>query len=95
MAIIKVTADMLINKELEATGLIAQHGEAIEKIRQIVYGLNTMWKGDAQTAFVRVFDEMDPLFREFRADLERYIDLMHTTAEEFRATDTSLGNSFS
>ncbi len=95
MAVIKVTADMLINKELEASGLVAQHGEAIEKIRQIVYGLSPMWKGDAQTAFVRVFEEIDPLFVEFRADLDRYIDLMRDTAKEFQAADTSLGNSFS
>ncbi|WP_305768029.1 WXG100 family type VII secretion target [Candidatus Epulonipiscium viviparus] len=94
MAVIKVTADVLMSKELEATALVAEHGEAIEKIRQLVYRLSPMWQGDAQVAFLRIFEDMEPTFKEFRTTLDGYIELMHMTAEEFRRSDTEIGSSF-
>ncbi|ONI44715.1 hypothetical protein AN641_01030 [Candidatus Epulonipiscioides gigas] len=92
MAQIKVTADVLESKEVEASGLVADHGEAMEQIRLIVYALNEIWKGSAQTAFLREFDEIQPTLIDFRQVLDGYVDLMRQTAKEFRAEDERLAS---
>lgn len=97
MALIQVTPDLLTGKATELRGLRSQHDENMAKMRTLIMGLNDIWKGDAQTAFVNKYEGMQSTFTQFSQMIEDYAKLMETAANKLQETDTSLAgtmNSF-
>lgn len=90
MALIQVTPDLLNGKANELRGLKSQHDEAMAKMRTLIMGLNEVWKGDAQDAFVAKYESMQSTFNNFSQMLEEYAKLMNTAAQKLQETDTAL-----
>ena len=90
MALIQVTPDLLNSKANELRTYKDQHYEAMAKMRSLIMGLNEVWKGDAQDAFVAKYESMQPTFTNFSQMLEDYAKLMDTAAQRLQETDQSL-----
>ena len=90
MALIQVTPDLLIGKANELRGYKGQHDEAMSKMRTLIMGLNEVWKGDAQDAFVAKYESMQSTFNNFSQMLEDYAKLMDTAAAKLQETDQGL-----
>ncbi len=90
MALIQVTPDLLTSKANELRSYKDQHDEAMNKMRTLVMGLNEIWKGDAQTAFLAKYESMQSTFTNFSQMLEEYAKLMDTAALKLQETDQSL-----
>lgn len=90
MAMIQVTPDLLTGKATELRGLKAEHDEAMSRMRTLITGLNEVWKGDAQDAFVAKYESMQSTFTNFSQMLEDYAKLMETAATKLQETDQSL-----
>lgn len=90
MALIQVTPDLLNGKANELRGLKSQHDEAMTKMRTLITGLNEVWKGDAQDAFVAKYESMQSTFTSFSQMLEDYAKLMDTAAQKLQDTDQAL-----
>ena len=90
MALIQVTPDLLNGKANELRNLKSQHDEAMNKMRTLIMGLNEIWKGDAQDAFVAKYESMQSTFNNFSQMLEDYAKLMNTAAQKLQETDTAL-----
>ena len=87
---IQVTPELLNGKANELRTLRAQHDEAMSKMRTLILGLNEIWKGDAQTAFVTKYEGMQSTFTNFSQMLEEYAKLMDISAKELGDTDARL-----
>lgn len=90
MAVIQVTPETLRSKAGNVRSYRAEHDETMAKLKNLIYGLNEIWKGDAQTAFLAKYESMQPTFENFSELLEGYAKLMDTAANELEATDQSL-----
>jgi len=90
MALIQVTPDLLKGKATELRGLKSNHDDEMSKMRTLIMGLNEIWKGDAQDAFVAKYESMQSTFTNFSQMLEDYAKLMDTAAQKLQETDTSL-----
>lgn len=90
MALIQVTPDLLNAKATELRGLKSQHDEAMSKMRSLIMGLNEVWKGDAQDAYVAKYESMQGTFNQFSEMLEGYAALMNTAAQALQETDQGL-----
>lgn len=90
MALIQVTPDLLTGKANELRGYKSQHDEAMTKMRTLIMGLNEVWKGDAQDAFVAKYESMQSTFNNFSQMLEDYAKLMDTAAQKLQETDQGL-----
>lgn len=90
MALIQVTPELLNGKATELRGLKSNHEEAMSKMRTLIMGLNEIWKGDAQTAFVAKYESMQSTFTSFNEMLEGYAKLMDTAAQKMTETDAQL-----
>ncbi len=90
MALIQVTPDLLHGKASELRSLKGQHDEAMTRMRSLIMGLNEIWKGDAQDAFVAKYESMSSTFNNFSQMLEEYAKLMDTAATKLQETDISL-----
>ena len=90
MATIQVSPDLLQSKATELRGLKGQHDEAMSKMKTLITGLNEIWKGDAQDAFVAKYESMQSTFTNFSEMLEDYAKLMDTAAKKLQETDQSL-----
>lgn len=90
MATIQVTGDLLRGKANELRGLKSAHDENMNKMRSLITGLNEIWKGDAQTAYVSKYESMQQTFTSFSEMLEGYAKLMDTSAQKFDEVDASL-----
>lgn len=90
MATIQVTPDLLNGKATELRGIKDEHDQAMAKMRTLILGLNEIWKGDAQDAFVAKYESMSGTFQAFSQLLEDYAQLMNTAASKLQETDTSL-----
>lgn len=90
MALIQVTPDLLTGKATELRGLKDQHDEAMSRMRTLIMGLNEVWKGDAQDAFVAKYESMQNTFTNFSQMLEDYARLMDTAAQRLQETDQNL-----
>jgi len=90
MARIEVTPDLLNGKAQELRGIKDEHDQAMAKMRTLILGLNEVWKGDAQDAFVAKYESMSGTFASFSQLLEDYAQLMNTAAAKLQETDTSL-----
>lgn len=90
MALIQVTPDLLNGKANDLRALKGQHDEAMSKMRTLIMGLNEVWRGDAQDAFVAKYESMQSTFTNFSQMLEEYAKLMNTAAQKLQETDTAL-----
>lgn len=92
MAIIQVTPELLNSKANELRALKASHDEAMTKMRSLIMGLNEIWKGDAQNAYVQKYESMQSTFNQFSEMLEGYAKLMNNTAAKMGETDAALAS---
>lgn len=90
MALIQVTPDLLNGKANDLRTLRSQHDEAMSKMRTLIMGLNEVWKGDAQDAFVAKYESMQSTFTSFSQMIEDYAKLMNTAAQQLQETDQAL-----
>lgn len=90
MALIQVTPDLLTGKANELRGYKDQHDEAMSKMRTLIMGLNEIWKGDAQDAYVAKYESMQSTFNNFSQMLEEYAKLMDTAAAKLQEADQGL-----
>jgi WXG100 family type VII secretion target len=90
MALIQVTPELLTAKANELRGLKSNHDEAMAKMRTMIMGLNEIWKGDAQAAYVAKYESMQPTFNNFTQMIEDYARLMDTAAQKLQETDQAL-----
>ena len=95
MALIQVTPDLLNGKANELRGYKDQHDDAMAKMRALIMGLNEVWKGDAQDAFLAKYESMQSTFTNFSQMLEDYAKLMDTAAQRMQDTDQSLSTTMS
>ena len=90
MALIQVTPEMLRARAGDVRTRRAEHDSNMQQLRTLVNGLNDVWRGTAQDAFVQRFNEMQPTFTNFSEMLEGYAKLMDTAARELEQTDRNL-----
>ncbi len=90
MALIQVTPETLRSKASDVRSYKSQHDEVMAKVKNLVYALNEVWKGEAQDAFLTKFESMQPTFTNFSEMLEGYAKLMDTAANELETTDQAL-----
>ncbi len=95
MALIQVTPDLLTGKAAELRGLKDQHDDAMAKMRTLIYGLNEIWKGEAQDAYVARYESMQPTFANFTQMLEDYAGLMDAVASTMEETDQQMKSAMS
>jgi len=92
MAIIQVTPELLNAKASELRGLKSNHDEAMTKMRSLIMGLNEIWKGGAQDAYVQKYESMQATFTNFSQLLEEYAKLMDITAQKMSEKDAELAS---
>ena len=90
MSLIQVTPDMLRARAGDVRKRRGDHDTTIQQLTTLVNGLNDVWRGTAQDAFVERFRSMEPTFRNFSEMLEGYAKLMDTAARELEQTDQNL-----
>lgn len=90
MALIQVTPDLLRGKATELRGIKDEHDQAMARMKTLILGLNEIWKGEAQDAFVEKYNSMQATFTNFSQLVEDYAGLMDTTANSMQQTDESL-----
>ena len=95
MAEIKITPDLLTGKATELRGLKASHDEAMTKMNALIMGLNEIWTGAAQDAYIAKYESMQSTFTSFSEMLEGYAQLMDTTAAKMQEADSALATSIS
>ena len=95
MSLIQVTPDMLRARCADVRRCRAENDANIQKLTSIINGLNDVWRGSAQDAFVERYRSMEPTFRNFSEMLEGYAKLMDTAARELEATDQALKGTMS
>ena len=95
MALIQVTPDLLDAKANELRTLKATHDENMAKMRTLIMGLNEIWKGEAQDAFVQKYESMQTTFTNFSEMLEGYAKLMDLSSKKLNETDTTLKSTIS
>lgn len=92
MALIQVTPDLLNGKATELRGIKDEHDQAMLRMRTLILGLNEIWKGDAQDAFVAKYESMQTTFQSFSQMIDDYATLMNTTAQTMQESDTTLAS---
>lgn len=90
LANIQITPELLQQKSSELRKLRGNHDSNMSSLTNLVRGLNEIWKGEAQTAFITKFESMQGEFKKFSELLEVYAVLMDTAAKEFSNTDNAL-----
>ncbi|MBR4009827.1 MAG: WXG100 family type VII secretion target [Clostridiales bacterium] len=95
MALIQVTPDLLNGKATELRGIKDEHDQAMARMRSLILGLNDIWKGDAQSAFVAKYESMQGTFTAFSQMIDDYATLMNTTAAKMQESDSTLAGSIS
>ena len=84
---ISVSPELLKARAKEVRNLRGEYDETIRRLRNIVNALNEVWVGEAQTAFVQMFEEAQPTFTKFSNGLEQYAATMDATVAEMVSTD--------
>lgn len=90
MAVIQMTPELLNEKAKELRGLRQEHDEAMKKMGTLIHGLDAIWKGDSQTAYINKFDSMQGTFTNFSEMIEQYAVLMDNAARQMQETDAGL-----
>jgi len=93
MAVIQVSPELLTGKASDVRKLKAEQEAVMQRLTQLVLGLNEIWKGEAQDAFVAKYQSMESTFKNFAEMLEGYASLMDTASRELQSTDQTLKSS--
>lgn len=87
---IYVTAPILREKASNLRSYISEHDEAINKIRNLVNGLPSEFKGVAADTYIEKFNSMEPTFNNFSEMLEELASKLDYAAEQFSAADDAV-----
>ncbi len=87
MAHIKIYKETVKQKATEVRNYRSEHDAVMGKLKTLVYDLNSIWKGDAQTAFLNKYEEMQPTFNKFSQLLEEYATFLDTASSTFTSVD--------
>lgn len=68
------------------------HEDIMNRMTNLVGSVCTVWRGDAQDAFVAKYMGMKSTFTNFEAALESFAALIEETANKIEQTDNSLGS---
>ena len=90
MAHIKIYKETVKGKAADVRTYRGEHDAIMNKLGTLVYDLNSIWKGDAQTAFLNKYEEMKPTFAKFSELLEEYATFLDTAANSFESKDIEL-----
>lgn len=90
MALIQVTPELLTSKANELRGLKQEHDDAMAKMRNLIMGINEVWRGEAQDAYIAKYESMQTTFNNFSQMLEEYAKLMDTASQRLQESDQSL-----
>lgn len=90
MALIQVTPELLTSKANELRGLKQEHDDAMAKMRNLIMGINEVWKGEAQDAYIAKYESMQTTFNNFSQMLEEYAKLMDSASLRLQESDQSL-----
>lgn len=90
MALIQVTPELLTSKANELRGLKQEHDDAMAKMRNLIMGINEVWRGEAQDAYIAKYESMQTTFNTFSQMLEEYAKLMDTASQRLQESDQSL-----
>lgn len=98
MALIQVTPEVLRGKATDVRTYKGEHDEVMAKLKNLVYALNEVWKGEAQDTFVAKYESMQSTFNDFSLLIENYAKAMEASANQLEQTDNelkrSINNSF-
>lgn len=92
MASIEVTPDLLKGKASELRALKAEQDQTMNKMNSMIMGLNDIWKGGAQDAYVAKYQSMQSTFTSFSEMLEGYAKLMDVAAERMDTADKEIAS---
>lgn len=87
MAEIKVTPRELRNKAQELQNLNKQFRSEVEKMVGYQTQLDSMWDGEARTAFDRAFDTDRSKWDTFARNIDDYVQKMLETAETYETAE--------
>lgn len=87
MAEIKVTPRELRNKAQELQNLNKQFRSEVEKMVGYRTQLDSMWDGEARTAFDRAFDTDRSKWDTFARNIDDYVQKMLETAETYETAE--------
>lgn len=92
MATIVLTPELLKGKASELRALKSEHDQTMNKMNSLIMGLNDIWKGGAQDAYVAKYQGMQSTFTNFSEMLEGYAKLMDIAAERMDAADKEIAS---
>ena len=87
---IQINPDELRAQASQLRGYAEQHDEIIQRLTNLVASLDEVWKGEAQSAFVKRFQESRDIFNSFDEALASFSEIMDTSADKMENTDLSL-----
>lgn len=87
MAEIKVTPKELRNKAQELQNFNKQFRSEVEKMVGYRTQLDSMWDGEARTAFDRAFDTDKAKWDTFARNIDDYVQKMIETAETYETAE--------
>ena len=93
MAVIQMTPELLNEKAKELRGLRQEHDEAMKKMGTLIHGLDAIWKGESQTAYINKYDSMQGTFTSFSEMIEEYAAMMDSAARQMQEKDAEIGRS--
>ena len=87
---IQINPDSLRTQASQLRGYAEQHDEIIQRLTNLVASLDEVWKGEAQSAFVKRFQESRDIFNSFDEALASFSEIMDTSADKMENTDLPL-----
>ena len=87
---IQINPDELRTQASQLRGYAEQHDEIIQRLTNLVASLDEVWQGEAQSAFIRRFQDSQSIFNSFDEALESFAEIMDSSADQMESTDQSL-----
>lgn len=87
---ILVIPEQLRSDASQVRACAEQDAEIIQKLTNLVLSLDEVWKGEAQTAFVKRFQSARTFFNSFNELLIAYSEMMESTAAKLENADQAL-----
>jgi WXG100 family type VII secretion target len=90
MASIKITPEKLREEAVTLRRRNDTHRDAYSRMDSLVHNLVSEWTGEAQAAFVEIFDGNKVSLEKFGTDIEAFAKLMDNAANRMEQTDQDL-----
>lgn len=87
MAVIQMTPELLNEKAREIRRLREEHDGVIRNMDTLIHGLDAIWKGESQAAYIAKFESMSQTFLNFSEMIEQYAVLMDNSARQLQEAD--------